>query len=313
MKNIFSISTLKKIGIIFLVLTLLFLLINTINSGEKKVLNNNFSLTLDSFDKPYTSKAVDDFCNFVVENDISLDEINNENLKIDLDGIAVNDSYEHLFFYGNDNNALNDLKKEVNSKYGGNWDRLNNLDFNNKGNILYSSNMKEVLLPTTFDFNKDMTGFGIGTMSSSELINYIDVDYVKDDSNYAISLKDIDGDTIIYMKNNNFGSYREAFEYYLENKNDINTFMNGGDSVIFKTIEIDQLGIYEPCSNLKIKDTTIENYYLYLLTTINGLGVKENATIQVLDDTNFKYNFMENSIIFIVKNGEMSPYFAYKY
>lgn len=299
------------IAIIFLLI--LFYFMSVLIVGEKKTLNNDFAKSFKDDKGIYISQVFDNYKIFLNENYVK----DNKNLLFYDGEQSIKNSFISFFDYGETSfDYLNNLKKKLISTYGGNWDILNNLSVGNEGFLLFSSVRKQSLFDYSFDLTIDLNGFGINGKSDSLLIGLIKKEYEIDENNYCFSIVDDDGDKIIFMKNKNFSSYEEAWKYYQVNKNEDSRFLLGEDSIVFKRIKISQLGLIPELENYKINDMIkIDNFYIYSNIVINGLGAKEtiNKNKNILDEHNIKFNFLENSILFIVKDGEISPYFAYKY
>lgn len=302
-----------KVIIAITFLLIIFYFMSILIVGEKKTLNNDFAKSFKDNKGVYVSQVFDDYKRFLNENYV---EDKNSLLFYD-DGQTINNSFISFFDYGETSfNYLNNLKKKLISIYGGNWDILNNLSVGDEGFLLFSSVRKQSLFDYSFDLTSDLNGFGINNKSDSLLIGLINKEYEIDANNYCFSIIDDDGDKIIFMKNKDFSSYEDAWKYYQVNKNEDSRFLLGEDSIVFKRIKISQLGLVPELTNYEINEKVkIDNFYIYSNIVINGLGAKEtiNKNNNILDEHNIKFNFLENSILFIVKDGEINPYFAYKY
>lgn len=298
--------------LISLLLIFIFYFITYLFVGEKKELTNNYS-SFSSYEGFYLSRISDEFEAYLDSKNIKIDDISLSFLELNNEKINDNGI---IFSYWEKSNKdyLYNVKQAITKKYGGNFDLLNNIDVKNSdGDILLLHINNESLLPATFDFNKEKTLWGVNESSSSTLTNLLKVNYVKDDNNYCLSVVDTLGNEIIFMKDDSFRSYEDAWKYYIKNKNSLNKFNYGEDSAIFKVININQIGLIPELTNYKYKNLSIENYYISLMLKINGLGKVSNDDKNVLDQSKIKYNFSEDTILFIVKENELTPFLAYKY
>ena len=94
-KSIFSI--LLKIILVCFLFFIFYLIINKVFVGEKKILTNNFTLTLNSNEGIYLSTPIDNFEDFLAISNYTEEDIDKDLLKIDIDNYMVNNSFENYF------------------------------------------------------------------------------------------------------------------------------------------------------------------------------------------------------------------------
>lgn len=313
-KNLFFIFI--KILIIVCLSLVIFFFISSLIVGEKKELKNNY-ISFDEFftqsEHIYLSKISSEFEKYLNNQNINF---NNTNfIFTEFEEQKTNENVLYFSFYEKANkDFLYKLKQDITKKFGGNFDLLNNISIkNSEQDILFMFLDKQILLDMSFDFNEERNCWGINESSDSSLVNLVDINYFKSDKNYSISLKDTEDNIIIFMKNNDFKSYKEAWEYYLEHKNILNEFVYGEDSVCFKVLELNQIGLIPELTNYKKESLDLQNYYVSINFNLNGLGKNSNNNQSLLDQSKIKYNFTEDTILFIMKEGDLRPFFAYKY
>ena len=310
----FKLKNIIKVFLVLLILIIIFLIINNFIVGEKKQLTNNYAGSL-NYDKGlYLSTISDSFEKYLGEKQISYENINVDFL--DIDYKSTNSGYDSFTFFDLANkNSLSKLKTNLQKQFGGDFEILNNITINDSDSqdFLFTEFSKDCLFDYSFDVSEDMDAWGINTSSDSILSNLISIDYLKDDNNYCLSLKDTSGDTLIFMKDMDFLNYSEAWDYYIDNKNDLNYFTVGEDSAIFKSFDISQIGLIPQLSDYSENNLNIQNYYIYTSFVLNGMGKNYLSSENTLDKNDIKYNFLDKTILFIVKDGENMPYFAYRY
>lgn len=311
MKNKKVINVLRFL-ILFLILLIASNFIFIYVFKEKRELTNNYK-SFNGFEGIYWSSISEEFEKYLQEKEVKI--IKQDFPFIEFSDGRIGDTSILFSYYDKANNqSLYNLKQAMTEKFGGNFDLLNNIRLLEEDkDFLFLSINKNILFDNTFDFNKDKSIWGINENSNSILFNKLKLEYVKDESNYCVSLKDYKGDTLIFLKNNNFNSFEEAWNYYLSNKNNLNSFMIGEDSIAFKSIQINQIGCIEELSNYKNNELKLQDYYVMSFLSITGAGKTAVEGRNLLNKSKIKYNFVEDTILFIIKDGELRPFLAYKY
>lgn len=293
----------KNLIIVFILFLMIFLGKYYIANNDWDYINYKFSL-----DSNIKESNIYHFGYIKALNDCNLLHINNESMCNNY----INS--KELFKIIENEKDLELLQKEFKDIFGGKNLNLSNMTktensiskiFPNKKSLFYYSyNLYEF----KYLFDKDESGqfWGLNKNSNSLLTQDIKINYFKDTTNYSLSLFDSNDNELIFIKNNNknIKTYKDLYNYYLQNKNNLNNFILGQDSVIFKNLNF----------NYNKKDNNIiPNYIINLDININGYG-KDLQNNNILDSReNYTFDFTKNTILFIKNKYDINPYLALFY
>lgn len=201
-------------------------------------------------------------------------------------------------------NSYNIEKKYVNNDFKMIFGIDNEYILKQKHDILsYSYFLKDIAFACEFDIDKN-NNFGFTSNSDSSVFSIVKYNYYIDENNYSLSITDKNNDEIVFVKDENLfnKTYLKAYLDYINNKNNNKeNYLFGtdeNDSAIFPSFNISEKGI--------ISDKNIENYVYQFNVKMNG-NEKSYEYISDIASNNIKYNFLENSIIFIIKEDTQYP------
>lgn len=278
----------KIIFLILLIFVFLGLIFVFFKKGNKETSNYNLSYNMDDIIANNTI-----FSAYVASN---LEE--NGIIKQELFKYSdVLDKGNYINVY---NKSVEETKKEVEDFF-----KVENNDFKKikADTMSYSYFLKNSSFPYQFDISEN--SFGVNTSSESGLFSIITYNYYIDENNYSLSLIDDKDCELIYMKSDSIKdkSYLDLYIDFLDNKcNNQEIILFGRDLDDSALFPITQINL----NNKKINDELVQNYYYGTNINISGTG-NYLGSENILDKDNIKYNFTENSILFIKRQDCQYP------
>lgn len=230
----------------------------------------------------------------------------NDSLTKNKENIINNYKNENELFY--EIKTFEDINKTVdtyNQMFGGINPNLKKIDSLKIQNCYFYHTYQLYNFKHLFDKDNNGLYWGINKNSKDILSQNIKINYYKNNKNYSISIYDLNDNEIVFMKKNNFKNFKEAYAYYDKNKNNINDFISGIDSLIIKNIKIKK---YD-----KTKTYNLKNFYISCDINLNGFGEDLLSENKLSLNDSYKFDFRHDTIIYIKNKYENNPYMAYYY
>lgn len=280
----------KKIIILALcIITFIGILFFYIYLKQSNRFINKYNLIY-NIEENYNSKNI--FCSYIAKN------LEDNNL-ISQDLYNYGDVLEENNYINLYNKDINEVKKEVDKFFGIENSKLDKIKLDH---ISYSYFIKQSSFAYQFDIIDDC--FGVTKQSESGLNSIIKVNYYLDENNYSISLFDNNNSELIYMHTDLLTekSYLDLYNEYLDNYCNSNVKIlfgeDANDSALFPMMNI--------IIDSTINDDIISNYYVGGKIDISGTGTFLGVNNSI-DKSNIKYNFTQNSVLFIKRQDCQYP------